>query len=87
MFRRLDKNNPYIKKIQYLCYDVLGYDMSEENKLNYINTNTKFNTVSFTKINNEKEAEIIIPQMYNNGLNNGNIPIDGIAVKRKNVIH
>lgn len=80
ILRRLDaNNNPYIDKIQFLCYDVIGLDESELNKLDYINKNTPFNAVEYYS---PEESSLLnfIPQKYDE-LMNGNIPIDGIVVK------
>lgn len=79
ILRRLD-NNPYFEMIQYLCYDVLGYDVSEIEKLKYIKKYTNFTPVDFIEFNNTEKAMIEIPLLYEKGFSS-QIPIDGIAIK------
>ena len=85
ILRRLDKS-PYLDKIQFLAYDVIGYDKSELDKLKYIEENTSFNTVSYLLPNCSSDRIIIyIEQMYQDNINK-DIPIDGIVVK-SNIEH
>lgn len=39
---RSKERSPYIDELTYICYDVLGWDISEKRKLDYIRNNTPF---------------------------------------------
>lgn len=39
---RNKERSPYIDKLTYICYDVVGWDVSEKRKLDYIRNNTPF---------------------------------------------
>lgn len=39
---RNKERSPYIDKLKYVCYDVIGWDVSEKRKLEYIRRNTPF---------------------------------------------
>ena len=39
---RNKERSPYIDKLKYVCYDVIGWDVSEKRKLEYIRHNTPF---------------------------------------------
>lgn len=41
---RNKERSPYIDKLTYICYDVVGWDVSEKRKLDYIRNNTPFET-------------------------------------------
>ena len=41
---RNKERSPYIDKLTYICYDVVGWDVSEKSKLDYIRNNTPFET-------------------------------------------
>ena len=85
ILRRLDKS-PYLDKIKFLAYDVIGYDETELDKLKYIEDNTSFKTVSYIQPNCSSDRVITyIEQMYQDNVNK-DIPIDGIVIK-SNIEH
>lgn len=80
ILRRLDKSS-YLDKIQFVCYDVIGYDVSEDEKLKYIKEHTDFDVINSTSaMGNPIQIVSMIEQMYQTN-SNGEIPIDGIVVK------
>lgn len=76
---RNKERSPYIDKLQYLCYDVLGNDLSEEDKLKLIADKTKFTAIDYYK----EDTNIIkeISDFYDDMINNSDIPIDGVVIK------
>lgn len=80
ILRRLDKSS-YLDKIQFVCYDVIGYDVSEDEKLKYIKEYTDFDVINSTSaMGNPIQIVSMIEQMYQTN-SDGEIPIDGIVVK------
>lgn len=80
ILRRLDKSS-YLDKIQFVCYDVIGYDVSEDEKLKYIKEHTDFDVINSTSaMGNPIQIVSMIEQMYQTN-SDGEIPIDGIVVK------
>ena len=77
ILRRLD-DNPYINYVKFIAYDVIGLDLSEENKLNYIQSHTCFDTINY--VIKDKDAEDFIPEFYKENMKQ-DIPIDGVVIK------
>src|SRR5574344_642492 len=78
ILRRLDKSD-YTDYIDFICYDVLGYDISETDKIEYIKNNTVFTTVQFYELDNKDNIKYL-SDLYTK-LNNEDIPIDGLVIK------
>ena len=76
--------SPYLNLISYICYDVIGLDVSESEKLNYITTNTPFEPTSFYVFNSDDDLDTIIKYISNRRneiVENNTYPIDGMVVK------
>ena len=52
--------SPYLNLISYICYDVIGLDVSESEKLNYITANTPFEPTSFYVFNSDDDLDTIV---------------------------
>lgn len=72
--------SPYINKLNYLCYDILGQDISEKDKLNLIESKSKFTTVPYFEGDNLNNINDMVEDFYVNYVD-GNIPIDGVVIK------
>jgi len=72
--------SPYINKLNYLCYDILGQDISEKDKLNLIESKSKFTTVPYFEGDNPNDINDMVEDFYVNYVD-GNIPIDGVVIK------
>lgn len=77
IMRRLE-DNPYIEHIKFIAYDVIGLDLSEEKKLQYIREHTCFDTIEY--VIKESEAESFIPKYYKQNVDL-DMPIDGVVIK------
>lgn len=76
--------SPYLNLISYICYDVIGLDVSESEKLNYITANTPFEPTSFDVFNSGDDLDTIIKYISNRRneiVENNTYPIDGMVVK------
>ena len=76
--------SPYLNLISYICYDVIGLDVSESEKLNYITANTPFEPTSFYVFNSDDDLDTIIKYISNRRneiVENNTYPIDGMVVK------
>ena len=76
--------SPYLNLISYICYDVIGLDVSESEKLNYITANTPFEPTSFYIFNSDDDLDTIIKYISNRRneiVENNTYPIDGMVVK------
>lgn len=76
--------SPYLNLISYICYDVIGLDISESEKLNYITTNTPFDATSFYVFNSGDDLDTIVKYISNRRneiVENNTYPIDGMVVK------
>lgn len=76
--------SPYLNLISYICYDVIGLDVSESEKLNYITANTPFETTSFYVFNSDDDLDTIVKYISNRRneiVENNTYPIDGMVVK------
>ena len=76
--------SPYLNLISYICYDVIGLDVSESEKLNYITTNTPFDPTSFYAFNSDDDLDTIVKYISNRRneiVENNTYPIDGMVVK------
>ena len=74
----------YLDLISYICYDVIGLDVSESEKLNYITANTPFETTSFYVFNSGDDLDTIVKYISNRRneiVENNTYPIDGMVVK------
>lgn len=72
--------SPYINKLNYLCYDILGQDISEKDKLDLIESKSKFTTVPYFEGDNPNDINDMVEDFYINYVD-GNIPIDGVVIK------
>lgn len=72
--------SPYINKLNYLCYDILGQDISEKDKLDLIESKSKFTTVPYFEGDNPNDINDMVEDFYVNHVD-GNIPIDGVVIK------
>lgn len=76
--------SPYLNLISYICYDVIGLDVSESEKLNYITANTPFEPTSFCVFNSDDDLDTIVKYISNRRneiVENNTYPIDGMVVK------
>lgn len=76
--------SPYLNLISYICYDVIGLDVSELEKLNYITANTPFESTSFCVFNSDDDLDTIVKYISsrrNEIVENNTYPIDGMVVK------
>ena len=76
--------SPYLNLISYICYDVIGLDVSESEKLNYITANTPFEPTSFDVFNSDDDLDTIVKYISNRRneiVENNTYPIDGMVVK------
>lgn len=76
--------SPYLNLISYICYDVIGLDVSESEKLNYITANTPFDLTSFYVFNSDDDLDTIVKYISNRRneiVENNTYPIDGMVVK------
>ena len=76
--------SPYLNLISYICYDVIGLDVSESEKLNYITANTPFEATSFYVFNSGDDLDTIVKYISNRRneiVENNTYPIDGMVVK------
>ena len=76
--------SPYLNLISYICYDVIGLDVSESEKLNYITANTPFEPTSFYVFNSDDDLDKIVKYISNRRneiVENNTYPIDGMVVK------
>ena len=76
--------SPYLNLISYICYDVIGLDVSESEKLNYITANTPFEPTSFYVFNSDDDLDTIVKYISNRRneiVKNNTYPIDGMVVK------
>lgn len=76
--------SPYLNLISYICYDVIGLDVSESEKLNYITANTPFEPTSFYVFNSDDDLDTIVKYISNwknEIVKNNTYPIDGMVVK------
>ena len=76
--------SPYLNLISYICYDVIGLDVSESEKLNYITANTPFEPTSFYVFNSDDDLDTIVKYISNRRneiVENNTYPIDGMVVK------
>lgn len=76
--------SPYLNLISYICYDVIGLDVSELEKLNYITANTPFESTSFCAFNSDDDLDTIVKYISsrrNEIVDNNTYPIDGMVVK------
>lgn len=76
--------SPYLNLISYICYDVIGLDVSESEKLNYITANTPFDPTSFYVFNSDDDLDTIVKYISNRRneiVENNTYPIDGMVVK------
>lgn len=76
--------SPYLNLISYICYDVIGLDVSESEKLTYITANTSFESTSFCVFNSDDDLDTIVKYILsrrNEIVDNNTYPIDGMVVK------
>lgn len=76
--------SPYLNLISYICYDVIGLDVSESEKLTYITANTPFESTSFYVFNSDDDLDTIVKYISsrrNEIVENNTYPIDGMVVK------
>lgn len=80
---RNKERSPYIDELTYICYDVVGWDVSEKRKLDYIRNNTPFTA---TKCSNDFVIETPDAYIWEQAkkmyeLVGEELPLDGIVVK------
>lgn len=78
---RNKERSPYIDKLTYVCYDILGLDVPETQKLEIINDKTAFQPVYCQPIEKLENAVSDIEALYNKYIGENDIPIDGIVIK------
>lgn len=80
---RNKERSPYIDELTYICYDVIGWDVSEKRKLDYIRNNTPFTA---TKCSDDFVIETPDAYIWEQAkkmyeLVGEELPLDGIVVK------
>jgi DNA ligase (NAD+) len=78
---RNKERSPYIDSLKYVCYDVLGVDWPEIDKINYIKEHTKFEPVSVYEYDTIENTIEGINYIYNDYKSLELAPIDGIVIK------
>lgn len=79
IIRSIEKS-PYLDKLLFLAYDLIGSKMSAVEQLDYIREKTPFDVVENVIPSSVGEAMSIIPKQFD-VWNSEDIPIDGIVVK------
>lgn len=81
---RSKERSRYIDKLSYICYDVLGFDVSESQKGRFIKTNTPFDSVDiFATIVLDKSDEYVEAQIEKcfKFYQDAGVPVDGVVIK------
>ena len=81
---RSKERSRYIDKLSYICYDVLGFDVSESQKSRFIETNTPFDSVDiFATIVLDKSDEYVEAQIEKcfKFYQDAGVPVDGVVIK------
>lgn len=77
------EKSPYLKYVRYVCYDVIGYDESEVDKLDYILYETPFTPTDYRVYDVSMGLDFIreeITSWSNEIKNEGTYPIDGMVM-------
>lgn len=78
---RNKERSPYVDKLSYLCYDVVGLDVPESEKMERIEKDTDFDCVKISSYNTPEETAAAIQPLYDSIIEAGSFPIDGIVIK------
>lgn len=78
---RNKERSRWLDRLQYLTYDVLEVDWTEDEKIAYIKKHTPFNTVKVCQFDTAQETADNIKNVYNDYLHKGKIPVDGVVIK------
>lgn len=80
---RSKERSPYIDKLVYICYDIVGWDVSEKRKLAYIIYDTPFQATKCTDTYAIDTPNDYIWDTCNDILNNvgAELPLDGVVIK------
>lgn len=78
---RNKERSPYIDKLSYLCYDVVGLDVAEGEKMERIEKDTDFDCVKISFYETPEETVEAIQPLYDSIVESGAFPIDGIVIK------
>ncbi len=81
---RSKERSRYIDKLSYICYDALGFDVSESQKVRFIETNTPFDSVDiFATIVSDKSDEYVETQIEKcfKFYQDAGVPVDGVVIK------
>nr|MCR5559807.1 hypothetical protein [Schwartzia sp. (in: firmicutes)] len=78
---RSKERSPYIDKLSYLCYDVVGLDVAEGEKMERIEKDTDFDCVKIYSYETPEETAKAIQPLYDGIVEAGAFPIDGIVIK------
>ena len=77
------EKSPYLKYVRYVCYDVIGYDESEVDKLDYILYETPFTPTDYRVYDVSMGLDFIreeITSWSNEIKSEGTYPIDGMVM-------
>lgn len=76
---RSKERSKFIEYLSFICYDVIGLDVSEKEKLSYIKSHTPFDTTAYEEV---PSIDRVIEQMHDMFNSYGRIiPLDGMVVK------
>ena len=73
------ERSEFMDFLSYTCYDVLGYDVAESEKLAYIKLKTPFNATISWELGNHSHYYVM--ERYNELKDADSIPIDGMVLK------
>lgn len=82
ILRNIERSQ-YIDKLSFTVYDVIGLDLNEDHKIDYIKTHTNFDAVIPIPVDNEADTDSIIESLNNLYFEYryNKIPVDGVVVK------
>ena len=77
------EKSPFLKYVQFACYDVIGYDMSETDKIDFIIRETPFTSADYIVIGSNRtfeSAQKDIRYWWENLRREDFYPIDGLVI-------
>lgn len=76
---RSKERSKFINYLSFICYDVIGLDVSEKEKLSYIKNHTPFDTTVYEEVPSIDKIVTQMHDMFN--LYSKVIPLDGMVIK------
>ena len=74
------EKSPYLDKVTFVAYDVMGTPMNVDEKLRYIKEHTNYTLIEDVVCETAENAMSMIPKLFKKW-NNEDHPIDGVVVK------